>query len=66
MHMYVRIPHNRVDLLKIPCTEYSKQILAVVFKLFVKSSKMAHFVFKCNKEDYLSLFVNHMSVISNG
>jgi hypothetical protein len=22
---------------------------------FYKSSKMAHFVFKCNKEDYLSL-----------
>jgi hypothetical protein len=26
-----------------------------------KSSKMAHFVFKCNKEDYLSLIIGHFT-----
>jgi hypothetical protein len=35
-----------------------------------KSSKMAHFVFKCNKEDYLSLqkteiLVGHIHIVAN-
>jgi hypothetical protein len=32
----------------------------VIIAILSKSSKMAHFVFKCNKEDYLSLLYCHL------
>ncbi len=39
------------------CSEQCAVMIAytVCFNMKVKTSKMAHFVFKCNKEDYLSI-----------
>ncbi len=40
----------------------ASQVLFICYSSHVKSSKMAHFVFKCNKEYYLSLcYSSHVS-----
>ncbi len=40
---------------------YSKQALQYIC-LYAKSSKMVHFVFKCSKEDYLSVCMPHSNI----
>jgi hypothetical protein len=44
----------------IPHIMHNIQAYIHIYDLQIKSSKMAHFVFKCNKEDYRSMIFKHI------